>query len=491
MTSLTRSWHREAHRRVPRRLSVLAAMAPVAVALTLLASCAWTTPSAAPSSYQANLWPQRPVVQLSFEVAPDLGSVTGRESVVFTPDMPACELVFRAWPNNPTISKAGSSLTLTDSAVNGHPVAAQVQAAGAPPGAPGTLIQLPLSQCLQPGQSVRADLGFTVVLGRDADERVGYSPDTRTAWFGSAFPLLGWIRGQGWARDPAVPMNGETAVSEEFALTNLSVTAPSDDQVTGTGTAGPTVAGDRPGTATHRFSAAAVRDVAVGVGHYNVTERDVNGVRVHLATPATGTKTDPTQWGDVITHAIEALSTHFGPFPYADFWATITPGQSDGTEYPQAVQFGDAKEAGLSALVAHELSHQWFYSLVGNNQAEDPWLDESLATLGEALVGGDAKDYRPKDISDRVVGLMGKPMSYWAAHGGFGEYTEGVYNQGGAVLLEARKRVGADRFDAALRSYIQANAHRVARPADFARAFADQPQVLDLLKHAGALPNPG
>ena len=40
-----------------------------------------------------------------------------------------------------------------------------------------------------------------------------------------------------------------------------------------------------------------------------------------------------------------------------------------------------------------------------------------------------------------------------------------------------------------LRSYIAANAHQVATPADFADTFAEVPQLLDLLTEAGALPN--
>ena len=31
--------------------------------------------------------------------------------------------------------------------------------------------------------------------------------------------------------------------------------------------------------------------------------------------------------------------------------------------------------------------------LIGNNQAENPWLEESLATFGDGIAGGDAIDY--------------------------------------------------------------------------------------------------
>jgi hypothetical protein len=283
-------------------------------------------------------------------------------------------------------------------------------------------------------------------------------------------------------------MNGETAASEDFMLADLSVTAASDYKVLGPGTSAGEAASPTPGTTTHRFSAPAIRDVTVEVGHYDVLNRDIGDVHLHLATPTSGTKATPTQWADQIEHAVTGLTQIFGPFPYPDLTVAITPGQSDGTEYPTALQMSDSNSDDLPALIAHEVSHQWFYSLVGNNQVQDPWLDEALATFGEAVVGGDADNYQYDNTPRRVVGQMGRPMSYWVSNGGFKRYTEGVYNQGAAVLLEARRRVGDQKFDAALRNYIAANAHHVATPASVAQAFADLPTVVDLLRDAGALP---
>lgn len=451
----------------------------------LLASCGAAPPApatAGPHTYDATLWPQRPVVTLAFTMAPDLRSAQGRETVVFTPDMPTCDLVLRAWPNTPTMSTTGTSLVLTDATVDGRAAHPQVTSAGAPPGAPGTLIDIPLPECIDRGRSVQADVGFQVALGVDADERIGVSPDSDTAWIGSGFPLLAWVRGSGWVRDPAVPINGESTTSEDFELRDLSVTAPTGLTVSGTGTATGEQPGP-PGMTTHRFSAPAVRDVSFGVGRYAILDRDVGGVHVHVATPQDGTRATPQAWADQVGQAITTLTGVFGPFPYSDLWILITPGQSDGTEYPATLQMSDARPRQLPALIAHEVSHQWFYALVGNDQSTDPWLDESLATLGEAIAGGDADDYTLDMVP---TGDMGQSMTYWAAHGGFDAYSQHVYDQGAAVLLEARREVGDQRFDSALRAYIVKNAHRVATPADFASAFHDQPQVLDLLDRAGA-----
>ena len=187
-----------------------------------------------------------------------------------------------------------------------------------------------------------------------------------------------------------------------------------------------------------------------------------------------------------IATELEALQRQLGPFPYPDLWATVVPGQSDGVEFPMSIQLGDRPADELPALLAHEIAHQWFYSLVGNDQARDPWLDEAFATFAEAVATGSQDQYRLADVPRRLVGDVGRPMSYWAADGSFDRYVRGVYDQGAAVLLAARERTGAERFDAALRTYVAANAHRVAVPSDVGAAFAGLPGVDDMLRSQGA-----
>src|SRR3712207_5228783 len=170
---------------------------------------------AAPGRDDAEPWPDRPVVDLRFEVAPDLATVAGREVVEFTPDLDTCELVFRSWPNKPATSRAGSSLTVSDVRVDGRDADFLDIAAGAPEGAPaGTLVEVPLADCVSAGQTVTVELTFDLVLGEEVNERVGTSSDAEVAWFATAFPLLAWERGRGWERGPAVPVIGETRSEE-------------------------------------------------------------------------------------------------------------------------------------------------------------------------------------------------------------------------------------------------------------------------------------
>ena len=205
--------------------------------------------------------------------------------MTFTPDRRTCEAIFRAWPNKPEAAASGNRLEVTSVAVEGRPVKPVVEAAGAPRGTPGTLIRVPVNGCAPAGGKVTVDLAFSLTLGADGGERVGYSSEDRTAWMATAFPLLAWVRGSGWATDPAVDLFGETVTSEEFRLASLKVVAPKGDEVLGTGQAQPTAPGPD-GTVVHRFTAESVRDVAVTVGRLTVVERTVAGVRVHVGAPA-------------------------------------------------------------------------------------------------------------------------------------------------------------------------------------------------------------
>lgn len=452
-----------------------------------------TTGSAA--AYAAP-WDQRPTVDLRFSVDDALTTVTGTERVELHPDVRVCELVVRLWPNAPSVALSGTALVLGAARVavgrgGLANVTPRLERAGAAAGTEGTLATLPLPSCVDPGGTARAVLGFTVRLGRDAAERVGTDGGSRLAWWGTAYPLLAYERGRGWMRDPAVVLDGESAGSEDYRLT-LAVEAPSRDEVQGTGTpTGSTVVAG--GRTVHRFSADAVRDVAVVVGDLAVASRVVpagqgSQVRVHAAVPRRGSRATPARWLGATSTAVGAITSYVGPFPYPDLWVTVVPDFPTGVEFPGAIMYADEDPAAATGLVEHETAHMWFYGLVGNDQGRDPWLDEGMASFIETLVtpGGTRESDPP--LPPEAKGRLGAPMTYWQQVPQDTErvYSRGVYWQGAGVLLRARAEVGPARFDAALRAYVAAAAHRIATPEDLRRAFEHLPAAANELAAAGA-----
>lgn len=428
----------------------------------------------------------RPVVSLCFDVPDDRSQVTGLETITFTPDRATCELVFRAWPNKPETARAGNALVVETAMVDGTEIKPEVEAAGAPDGAPGTLIRLPLDPCAEDGRGVEIVLEFTLTLGPDTPERVGFDSRTGIAWFGTAFPLLAWEHGRGWSTQPAVDLFGEMTSSETFELEILEVIAPEGDKVLGTGRSQGTAEGED-GTVVHRFTAEAVRDVTVTVGDLDVVEEEVGGVRIHIGAPRTGTTYPLADWLDLHARTIVRLTTYFGAFPYQDLWVSIIPSIPSGIEFPGAIQYSDMHPDENTTLIPHELAHMWFYGLVGNNQGRDPWLDESFAEYAEVLISGRIAETFGYQPPPRVRGQVGRSMQWYAGLGASDLYGAGVYRNGGAMLHSVRQAVGPEEFDQLLRDYVDANAHRIVTPADVEAMLAAEPLALDILQRYGAL----
>ncbi|MBK8463060.1 MAG: hypothetical protein IPL36_08520 [Nigerium sp.] len=439
------------------------------------------TATAAPS-------PDRPVVTLAYEMSGDLRSAAGQETIVFTPDRKICEVVLRAWPNKPVLTRAGNAMTVDAVAVDGTPLRTTVQAAGALADASGTLVEAALPSCAEAGTSVTITADFSLTFGPDTDERMGYSTEGDLAWFQTAFPLLAWQSGVGWVRDAAVDMHGETVTSETFTLADLAVTAPTGLAVAGVGTQGAPQRGSA-GT-THHFSAPHMRDVAVMVGDFAIEERVLSGTTVHLAVPSFGQLNDADAWRSQVSRSLSGLVDYLGPVPYDDLWINVVPSLTEGIESSGGIQLGARGRRVAGWLVTHELAHQWVYALVGNNHALHPWLDEAVVSMIEAVVSdpGRSPEIRGEDW-ESLAEDIGRPMSFFGgSHHSDKMYDATVYSAGASLLIEARDAAGHDDFDAALRSYIMTNAHRVATPEDFADSFADVKGVRSALKRGGMVP---
>jgi hypothetical protein len=400
-------------------------------------------------------------------VAADKRSVTGTERVTFRPDLTVDRLVFRLWANGPASRSGGGSSAVSRVLVDGAERSFSTAHSG-------TLVSVPLPRAVRAGTAIVADLTFSLTLPYGVNERWGRSG--QTVWFGSGFPLLAWERGRGWATEPPTSAFAEAATSESFRL-SLSVDAPAGDVVLATGV--PAGGSGR----IRRRTADAVRDVMVAVGPFQVARGKAGDVPVAVGV-APGVSDNPSWLLDRHLLGIAAHVRRFGPFPYASLDVAVVPVVKGGIEFPAGILLGSGQDR--DATLVHELGHEWFYGLVGDDQARDPWLDEAFATYAEALARGTAGTYLSTSIPYSGRNRVGAPMTYWESHRD--AYYRSVYVQGAAALLRARAQVGAAAFDRAIRCYVAATAHRVARPADLARALAGLPAALTTLRRVGALP---
>jgi hypothetical protein len=403
-------------------------------------------------------------LDLTLDLAAD--AVDGRLEVRFQPDLPTDRLVFRLWANGPRPSAAGARLeagpvTLTGDGGRG------VAATEAPD--PTTLV-VRLGRVVGRGDAVSASMPWRLQLPGASDDRLSRTGDA--VRLGSFFPILAWEPGRGWAREPATGAFAEASVAPvaDFAY---SVSVPEGLAVLGSGVE------ERPG----RWWAPAHRDVALSVGRFRTVEATVDApepVRVVVGAHE-GVEDEPGPYLDRVTDSLIRFAERFGPYPYRSLTLALSPALDGGIEYPGHIMQGPGT---LGATTPHEVAHQWFYGLVGNNQGRDPWLDEGLASWAEGRYTGTLPRFVRRDIPRGAEGRTAEPMAFWSGRQGL--YYEGVYVQGAQALSALGP---PERVECGLRHYVARHAFTVARPPDLLsslrRVFPEAATVLARFGIAG------
>ena len=392
--------------------------------------------------------PARPKYTLRADVRPDEGTVNGQLEVVFTPDIDTDRLVFRLWPNGPRSAPAEAKLETGQVTIAGRPVPSALEN-------PTTLV-VRSDGGFRAGQAVDVSMPWRLQVPGAANDRI--SRNGSSMRLGSFFPILPWEPGVGWATE--APAGGfaeaSTAPTADFDLT---VVLPAGFSVLASGTPDPA----RPG----HFIASAMRDVAMSVGRFDTVSAVAMApepvqvtVGIHEGTvDSDGVDT----YLDRVVGALEDFGQRFGAYPWPTFTLAITPELGGGIEYPGHVMQGQ----NTIGVTSHEVGHQWFYGLVGNNQGRDPWIDEGLATWAEARFENRLERFRTRVIPIEARNKLGEPMTFWT--GERGDYRDGVYIQGAQALAALGDPA---LVDCALRVFVAVNAHRIATQSDLVAASA-------------------
>ncbi|HEY8438493.1 MAG TPA: hypothetical protein VIK65_07745 [Candidatus Limnocylindrales bacterium] len=139
-----------------------------------------------------------------------------------------------------------------------------------------------------------------------------------------------------------------------------------------------------------------------------------------------------------------------GAYPYATYDLAQTAG-GYGMESP-GLTWIPTGAGSLSYLVAHETAHQWFYGIVGNDQARQPFDDEAAADFVARHVFGLRRASRCP-----TVRLDLSIYSYSASC-----YYEDIYIQGGNLIDDTRVKIGSTQFWAAIRDYLATYRFKIA-----------------------------
>ena len=197
---------------------------------------------------------------------------------------------------------------------------------------------------------------------------------------------------------------------------------------------------------------------------------------------------------ETIPAAVDSTLAYFGewymPYPYNDLWVVEpAPGSSGGMEYPQFVFASESIvfTRVLEMVTIHEVGHQWFYGLLGNNEAEEAWLDEGMNTFSELRYmqrnhGFSGNMTTTPDwllsISDRDLQALSysgavyedvTPVISTATDAGNGSYNMGYtyYTKPALFLSMLQLQLGEELFDEIMAIYFERFAFHHPKTEDF------------------------
>jgi hypothetical protein len=422
-----------------------------------------------------------PRYALIVTVDPDTGVVDGRmRARVQRPDDGTAE--FRVLPGLPALD---TGLRIRDVTVNGKATRPAVDRA---------LLQVPVKRGRSTAVDVRLSFSYRVpeqgpTGGRPlSQETIGVLSRTRdVVLLGHWFPV--WLP-PGADADPGLSGFGDIGNFAAGAITARVLVPTGYDVVSG----GVNIdRSDKGGSTTVTESGVGLRDLALAVGrglrHATMPAGDVT-VR---ATGEAGLDLDGS--ARETADDVQALAALYGPYPWAEVdvvAAPLGPGIG-GMEWPGMVWVAGTEEEFLGVLslaLAHELAHEWWHALVGNDSIRAPVVDEPLAQYSMCLATA------PRQLGDvECVGLgrgglggsrrdacADRPTNEFASAD---EYGRLVYDQAPGFYFALSDAVGQDATVAALRGVVARHAFGIVTPAELrdelVAAFPDRAvEVRDL-----------
>jgi len=352
----------------------------------------------------------------------------------------------------------------------------------------GRQMTLELTEALLPGCTQDIGLEFQLVIPAVTSGISGYtgyfSYSNRQLNLGHWLPTIAVYRDGEWVTHD-VTVIGEQTVSEVAdwdvrlqvtnAPPNIVVAAPGDllesaDQV-------------------WRYAMTASRDFSVSMSPFFRQESAITeaGTKVEIYSFDNAIVNTPAGQVDGAVQALEATvqslnhySDLFGEYG-AERFVVVQGDFPDGMEFSQLVFVSDAwfrtnpgtPESYLTIITVHEVSHQWWYARVGNDQALTPWLDEALATYSEYLF---YEEFYP-DLKDWWWGFRVQTFVQPGYSGNrvdstvyefatIREYINAVYLRGALMLDRLREALGTDVFIAWLRAYSDLGTERIVTSDD-------------------------
>jgi hypothetical protein len=401
------------------------------------------------------------VYHIDLHISDDCLLVQGHQEVQYTnrENEPLHEICFRLFPNI-----TGGVSTVSAVTVDGQDVFPVYEFEK-------SALFVPLPVSLQPGETVIVQMDFTVGVTQEMGGNYGlFGYFDNVLCLDEAYPVIPVYDDETWNVEIPPTRGDVTYFDASFYL--VRVTAPAALKVAASGIEIGRI--DEGDSQILAFAAGPSRDFYLAASeNFIVVTTSVGETTINsYAFPDRKERAEMAL--HVAENALRSYNARFGVYPYTEFDIVSTTMRAKGMEYPgivaisqvlydpEAVVSGLPSSVMLESVLAHEVAHQWFYNVVGNDQIDEPWLDEALAQYLTGLyyvdVHGEdtAQQYRSSwDDLWSQVDKEATPIGLSCNDYTNRNYAPIVYGRGPLFLMALADEMGQEIFDMFLRDYYE------------------------------------
>jgi len=410
-----------------------------------------------------NLLQEASVYHIDIHISTDCRLLQGHETVCYTnqENEPLQTIYFRLFPTG-----VGGKTTVSSVQVNETPAEFFYEYMG-------TALNISLEKPLLPHETVIIDMDFLVDVPTEMSGHYGlFGYYDEILLCDTFYPVIPVYDDEQWNIDLPSFQGDNTYFDASFYL--VKITAPASLTIVSAG-----IEIDRSETDTEQTVAVVAgpaRDFYFAASeHFHVISSTVGETTINSYAPDSR-KEEALHALEIGINALLRFSERVGDYPYTEYDIVSIPMLARGIEYPGIVGISqdlydpDAVISGLpssvllESVIAHETAHQWFYNVVGNDQINEPWLDEALAQFFTYVYyvevqGRDAADqYRSSwntsweliQSEDIPIGL---PVDAYEGN----QYVPIIYGRGPLFMQALAEKMGEELFYAFLRAYYESH----------------------------------
>jgi hypothetical protein len=346
-------------------------------------------------------------------------------------------------------------------------------------------LHIPLPQPLQSGDRLGLKIKYQLELPEipapsELNRPVPYGYTARQTNIVDWYPYIPpYVEGEGWLVHPKWWFGEHQVFTVADFQVQLNIVEPVQDLV---------IAASAPAVQdgdSYRYHLKAARSFALSASaEYMVQSTTVGSITINsYVFPF-----DKSGGQEVLYNTADALELYSNlimPYPHTTL-SVVEADFLDGMEYDGLFflshgfydLYDGTPKGYLTFIAAHETAHQWWYGLVGNDQALEPWLDEALCTYMEHVFYENVyADYPPGSGESLVEWWWYYRVNFYDPSGWvdssiydfnqFRPYRDAIYLNGAKFLEDLRNLVGDQAFFAFLSAYAHKNAYGIATAEDF------------------------